>query len=83
MSTFDNPLDPSRRLHSVGCSCGRHASETEHARDLRLQAVATQNHERRYEHVVASAVLRAVIPKDVGRRAFLESLGASTALAAI
>ena len=35
------------------------------------------------ENVVASAVLRAVFPKTATRRAFLHSLGASTALAAL
>jgi nitrate/nitrite transport system substrate-binding protein len=33
--------------------------------------------------VVASAVMRAMFPKDVARRAFLKSVGASTALAAL
>ena len=37
----------------------------------------------RYEGVVASAVMRAMFPKDVARRAFLKSVGASTALAAL
>ena len=39
--------------------------------------------EKRYEGVVASAVMRAVFPKDAARRAFLKSVGASTALAAL
>jgi hypothetical protein len=39
--------------------------------------------DRRYEGVVASAVMRAVFPKDAARRAFLKQVGASTALAAI
>src|SRR5207237_10892121 len=39
--------------------------------------------ERRYEGVVASAVMRAVFPKDAARRAFLKSVGAATALAAV
>jgi nitrate/nitrite transport system substrate-binding protein len=83
VSTFDNPLDPNRRLQSSGCSCGRHASEADHVHDANLQTLAAQTEERRYEHVVASAVLRALFPKDVGRRQFLQAIGASTALAAI
>src|SRR5262249_15600124 len=39
--------------------------------------------EKRYENVVASAVMRALFPKDVSRRALLHSLGASTVLAAL
>jgi len=88
MSTFDNPFDPSRSLNRTGCSCGRHATQADHARDgvPQLQCVPVESQptdEKRYEHVVASAVLRAVFPKDAGRRAFLQALGASTALAAV
>ena len=39
--------------------------------------------DKRYQGVVASAVMRAVFPKDAARRAFLKSVGASTALAAL
>jgi nitrate/nitrite transport system substrate-binding protein len=83
MSTFDNPFDPKSRLS--GCSYGRHRSQIEHDRaaEPALQCSPVESDERRYEHVVASAVLRAMFPKDVGRRAFLQSLGASAALAAI
>src|ERR1700687_1149848 len=83
MSTFDNPLDPSRSLHSASCGCGRHVSQAEHERDTQLQCLPVENEEKRYENVVASAVLRAIFPKDAGRREFLQSLGASTALAAV
>jgi nitrate/nitrite transport system substrate-binding protein len=85
MSTFDNPFDPNRRLVAGGCSCGRHATEAEHAADaaaaLRSGMIASE--ERRYEGVVASAVMRAMFPQDASRRAFLKSVGAATALAAI
>jgi nitrate/nitrite transport system substrate-binding protein len=85
MSTFDNPFDANRRLHGGGCSCGRHVSEAEHTRDAQLQCVPVekQTEEKRYEGVVASAVMRAVFPHDATRRAFLKSVGASTALAAL
>ena len=84
MSTFDNPFDPSLSLNSSGCSCGRHISQAEHERDTgQLQCLSVESDEKRYENVVASAVMRALFPKDLGRRAFLQSLGASTALAAL
>ena len=84
MSTFDDPFNPDRRLHSGGCSCGLHASEAEHhaAAQLHLQA-QVESEQKRTEGVVASAVMRAMFPKDAARRAFLKSVGASTALAAI
>ena len=44
---------------------------------------SSASEEKRYEGVVASAVMRAMFPKDVARRAFLKSVGASTALAAL
>ena len=84
MSTFDNPFNPQRRLGRSGCNCGRHVSQSEHERDpaTQLQCVAAGD-EQRYEGVVASAVMRAMFPKDAARRAFLKSVGASTALAAL
>src|SRR5260221_7861164 len=84
MSTFNNPFDPNREL-AEGCACGRHRSRAEHEYEARqrLQCAAVESEEKRYEGVVASAVMRAIFPKDSARRAFLRSVGASTALAAL
>jgi nitrate/nitrite transport system substrate-binding protein len=84
MSIFDNPFDPGKSLGG-GCSCGRHINEAEHVREaqLQLRCGALPSEEQRYEGVVASAVLRSIFPKDAARRAFLKSVGASTALAAV
>jgi nitrate/nitrite transport system substrate-binding protein len=84
MTIFDNPFDASRTLKPTGCSCGRHGDQAEHdqAASEQIQAVAASE-EKRYEGVVASAVLRAIFPTDGARRAFLKSVGAATALAAI
>lgn len=84
MSIFDDPLDPQRKL-STGCSCGQHASQLEHDHETQLQLRQTiaDSEDRRYESVVASAVMRAMFPNDVARRTFLKSVGASTALAAL
>src|ERR1700754_2152380 len=85
MSTFDNPFDPRNPLNRSGCACGRHRSQAEHDHDAQrqLQCVPATSEEKRYEGVVASAVMRAVFPRDAARRAFLKSVGASTALAAL
>ncbi|MDB5568120.1 MAG: Cyanate transporter substrate binding protein [Tardiphaga sp.] len=85
MSTFDNPFDPARRLRSAGCSCGQHASASEHEASLQpaMPCVAPESEAQRYEGVVASAVMRAVFPREVARRAFLKSVGASSALAVL
>jgi nitrate/nitrite transport system substrate-binding protein len=53
---------------------------------MRLQCAPVEDMgsaEQRYEDVVASAVMRAIFPKDAARRAFLKSVGAATALAAV
>src|ERR1700689_1115876 len=84
MSTFDDPFDADRMLSRSGCVCGRHRSEGEHAQaalTLRCEPVATE--EQRYEGVVASAVMRAMFPKDAARRAFLKSIGAAASFAAL
>src|SRR5882757_5837027 len=85
MSTFDDPFDADRELTRPACVCGQHRSAAEHdhaARALRCEPVAVSE-EKRYEGVVASAVMRAVFPQDAARRAFLKSVGAATALAAL
>ena len=82
MPTFDDPFDS--ELSLSGCVCGQHRSDAEHAHSaLALRCEPIANEEKRYEGVVASAVMRAMFPKDAARRAFLKSVGASTALAAI
>src|SRR5947209_1756464 len=83
MAIFDDPFDPGRRL--TGCVCGRHSSQAEHDFDSQPQFSCTpvESEEKRHERIVASAVMRAVFPKDAARRLFLKSLGASTALAAL
>src|SRR5215813_10907116 len=85
MSTFGNPFDASRSLNGSGCACGRHVSPAGHERDAarQLGCAAVESEDKRYQHVVASAVMRAVFPKDAARRAFLKAVGASTALAAL
>jgi nitrate/nitrite transport system substrate-binding protein len=85
MSTFDNPFDPRRELTRSRCSCGRHIDQIEHDKDGQpaLQCTPVESEDKRYGGVVASAVMRAVFPQDAARRAFLKSVGASTALAAL
>ena len=85
MSTFDNPFDPTRRLNRSGCGCGQHRSQAEHDSEAQrqLQCENVEREQTRYEGVVASAVMRAVFPRESARRAFLKAVGASTALAAL
>ena len=72
MTIADDPAPTSRRLRGR-CACGRHASASEH------DAAAAAG----YQGVVETALLRAAIPHDGERRAFLKAVGISTALAAL
>src|SRR5262245_7709403 len=87
LSRFVDPFDANVRLGRRGCRCGRHRSDREHdaavRAALRLEATAVESEEKRYEGVVAAAVMRAVFPHDQARRAFLKSVGAGGALAAL
>src|SRR3954465_15882745 len=84
MSTFVDPFDANRELARAGCACGQHRSAAEHEHAaLALHCEPVESEQQRYEGVVASAAVRAMFPKDAARRAFLKSVGASTALAAI
>lgn len=86
MSAFDDPFNPAKKL-STGCSCGHHASQDEHDRDL----AGTTEEERLPEcedaavsRLVESAVVRGLFGfSEVSRRRFLGAVGAGTALAAI
>ena len=84
MSTFDDAFDAERPLEP-SCACGLHRSQAEHDHEARATFVAeaVASEDRRYEGVVNGAVIRALFPQDATRRAFLKTVGASTALAAI
>jgi ABC-type sugar transport system ATPase subunit len=88
MSTFDNPFDAERRLNRAGCTCGRHRSQAEHESEAQRQLSCAsvqrmESEEKRYEGVVASAVMRAGFRRSRARRPFLNSFCVSTALAAL
>jgi nitrate/nitrite transport system substrate-binding protein len=75
--SFQDPFDAASTFDAAGCSCGVHASQAEH------ESAAAPSGDARLARVVESAVVRALIPQDNARRAFLKAVGASTALAAI
>jgi nitrate/nitrite transport system substrate-binding protein len=84
---YDRPFDPNNPLNRSGCACGRHRSPEEHdydaPRTIMCEPAAAPSAEKTYEGVVATAVMRQIFPKDAARRAFLKSVGASTAIAAL
>jgi nitrate/nitrite transport system substrate-binding protein len=62
MSTFDDPFDSPFRLDPSGCACGGHRSQAEHDHHARLmlQCVPVESSEKRYEGVVAAAVIKSL-----------------------
>lgn len=74
MSTFNNPFDPEVKL-APKCSCGHHASQSEHDQVMEARAME--------DRVVEGAIMRALFPHDQTRRNFLRAVGSSTALAAV
>jgi nitrate/nitrite transport system substrate-binding protein len=81
MSMFKNPFDA--ETQSNGCSCGKHTSAAEHAAAVEAAAVVSAGEEARLKRVTEAALLRAIIPDRLQRRAFLQAVGASTAAAAL
>jgi nitrate/nitrite transport system substrate-binding protein len=84
MGTFDQ-FDKDRRLRGAVCACGRHASARDHDDDVSriFRCAPTDGEEKRYEGVVASALLQSIFPQPMVRRAFLKSVGTAGALAAL
>src|SRR5258705_12558633 len=85
MGIFDDPFDANHRLRNGSCSCGSHANQGEHERAVQnvAQCTTTDPEQASYKSVVAAALMRAIFPQDAARRAFLKTVGASTALAAL
>ncbi len=75
--SFRDPFDPSRPLGTSGCSCGLHGSQSEHDKTI------AADEDARTRRVVEGAVMRAIFPDDMKRRAFLTAVGGATAAAAI
>jgi nitrate/nitrite transport system substrate-binding protein len=73
---FEDPLESNAEPGACGCARAR-------AMGGRHDAAQSSSAAARLSHVVEQAVLRALLPNDQGRRAFLRAVGATTALAAI
>ena len=76
MPIADDPFDSETVLHRGGCSCGQHKSQSDHD-------AAQPAGEQLWRRAVEGAVVRAMFPSDMRRRAFMKAVGSATALAAI
>ncbi|MCJ2132388.1 CmpA/NrtA family ABC transporter substrate-binding protein [Methylobacterium sp. E-045] len=76
MALFDKYSGSRPRMSRHGCSCGVHTSQAEHEAALPTGDAAVRR-------IVEASMMRAVFPREAERRAFLRSVGAATAAAAI
>ena len=76
MALFDDPFNARLTLKRGGCSCGNHRDQAAHDAEAPSGDAAITR-------AVEGAVMRALFPEDAQRRAFLRSVGAATALAAV
>ncbi|UUX96008.1 CmpA/NrtA family ABC transporter substrate-binding protein [Aquabacterium sp. J223] len=81
MSAYD-PYDADRPLR-LGCACGRHGSEAEHATAELKARSETADFEAESNAFVEAALVKALFPQDALRRRFLKAVGRGTAMAAI
>jgi len=82
------PFDPygtydSDRPMRLGCSCGQHANDADHAAATLRQRAASADFEATSNAFVEAALVKALFPQDAVRRRFLRVVGRSTAMAAI
>lgn len=78
---FD-PYDADRPLR-LGCSCGQHASDAEHATATLRARSETADFEAYSNNFVEASLMKALFPQDALRRNFLRAVGRKTAMAAI
>ena len=78
---FD-PYDADRPLR-LGCSCGQHASDAEHATATLRARSETADFEAYSNNFVEASLMKALFPQDALRRNFLRAVGRNTAMAAI
>lgn len=82
MSRYSDPYDAERPLR-LGCACGRHRSDAEHAAaELRTRSESAE-FEAESDAFVEAALVKALFPQDGLRRRFLKAVGRRTAMAAI
>ena len=73
---------PSPYMLKSSCACGAHSSQAEHERAFTAITASAADDEKMFGSYVERAILRAIVPNPLQRRAFLQAVGASTAAAA-
>ena len=73
------PFDPDRPLFSSRCSCGQHASESEH----QAAQLSKPDAEEDSANFIEASLVKALFPQEARRRAFLKAVGAGGAMSAL
>ena len=82
MSAYFDPFDADRPLR-LGCSCGAHASDAEHATATLKARSETADFEAYSNQFIEASLMKALFPQDAVRRNFIRAVGRRTAMAAI
>jgi nitrate/nitrite transport system substrate-binding protein len=82
MSEHHDPYDADRPL-MMGCCCGRHRSDAEHAAAELRRRSESAAFEAESNNFVEAALVKALFPQDALRRRFLRAVGRRSAMAAI
>ena len=77
-----DPYDADRPL-TMGCRCGQHASDAEHATAELKARCETSAFEAESNAFIEAALVKALFPQDAVRRRFLRAVGKGSAMAAI
>jgi nitrate/nitrite transport system substrate-binding protein len=82
MSKRIDPYDADRPLR-LGCSCGGHASDADHAAATLRGRSETAEFEAESNAFIEATLMKALFPQDAVRRRFLRAVGRNSAAAAI
>ena len=82
MSDYFDPFDADRPL-AMRCSCGRHASDAEHATATLRERSESADFQAYSNQFIEASLMKAIFPQDAVRRRFLRAVGRNTAMAAI
>jgi nitrate/nitrite transport system substrate-binding protein len=80
-ATFD-PYDADRPLR-LGCSCGAHTSDADHAAATLRARCESADFEAESNRFIEATLVKALFPQDAVRRQFIRAVGRNTAMAAI
>jgi nitrate/nitrite transport system substrate-binding protein len=82
MSEHFDAFDADRPLR-LGCRCGRHASDADHAAATLRARSESADFQAYSDQVVEASLMKALFPQDALRRNFLRAVGRRSAMAAV